>query len=206
MPIKIAFVLRYKDVLIDGFTTVDEHNKIFAKKGKVWFGKFGIPINNSTLKLASEPDVEAYLILVRSRRSHKDTDPKLFIARCLEAQNKTPSLDFIPSYYRKQNEVSTYFCLTSKIQPLKMTEAQTLIIASSGDAFLRAVQKCPKTFFLVTKRHDVKKLKTILPNLYRKDEQHNSRKMKRVVRRVKPFSENDELYEEPVDVFNIEQY
>jgi len=204
MPIKIAVVLRYKDDLLDdGLTTVEEHNKIFTKKGKVWFGKFGLPINNTTLRLSTEPDVEAYLILVRAKRSHKDTDPKLFIARCLVAQNKTPRLELIPSYYRKHTELSTWFCLTSKIQPLKISEAQTWIIASSGDALLRAVQKCPRTFFLVTKKCDAKQLQTILPSLHCKDEQHKGRTPKRAVR---PFADNDDSYEEAGDTFNNAQY
>ena len=207
MPIKIAVVLRYKDDLLDnGLTTVDEHNKIFAKKGKVWFGKFGLPINNTTLRLSSEPNVEAYLILVRAKRSHKDTGQKLFIARCLEAQNKSPRLDLIPSYYRKHTELSTWFCLTSQIKPLKMAEAQTWIIASSGDALLRAVQKCPRTFFLVTKKSDAKRLQAMLPNLHRKDEQHNGGKAKRVVRPAKPFADDDNSFEESVDTFNEAPY
>ena len=88
MPIRIAIVLRYKDDFLDsGMSTVEEHNKILRKRGKVWLGKFGVPIKPSTLKLSVEPDVAASLILVRAKKNQKDTDPRLFVAGFSKAQN-----------------------------------------------------------------------------------------------------------------------
>jgi len=166
MPTRIAIVLRYKDDLLDrGTTTVEEHNNILRKKGKVWLGKFGLPIKLSTLKLSVEPDVAASIILVRTKKTPKDTDPRIFVARFSEAQNNHPQSDFIPSYYRKHCHVDTWFCVTSEIRPMKTIEAQAWVVASSGEPLLLAIRNCPRTFFLVTRRSDVKRVQLLLAKM-----------------------------------------
>ena len=160
---RIAIVLRYKDDLFDsGTTTVEEHNKILRKRGKVWLGKFGLPIKPSTLRLCVEPDVEASIILVRAKRNPKDTDPRIFVARLSEARNSAPQSDLIPSYYRKHLDVDTWFCVTSEIRPMKTVEAQAWVALSSGEPLLLGIRNCPRTFFLVTRRADVKRFLSLL--------------------------------------------
>jgi len=179
MPIRIAIVLRYKDEFLDsGITTVEEHNKILRKKGKVWLGKFGMPINRLSLKVSSEAHVEPFLILVRSKKGRNDTENNLFIARISKVQNKSPQPAFVPPYYRERCDVNTWICLKSEIRKMNKSEALTWVTAYSGDSLLHAIRKCPKTFLLATKESDAEKLQIILMKLRRSDEQPLRRKIK----------------------------
>jgi len=201
MPIRIAIVLRYKDDLLDsGATTVEEHNNILRKRGKVWLGKFGLPIKPSTLKLSAEPGVVASLILVRARRTQKDTDPRLFIAPFSEAQNNHPRADLIPTYYRKHCHVDTWFCLTSEIRTMKTTDAQGWVVASSREPLLLAIRNCPRTFFLVARRPDVERLQSLLTRMPVGEGPHHApNQMQRRGQNFAPLTDEYGLASDPFD-------
>lgn len=166
MPIGIGIVVRYKDDLLTGDrTTVGEHNKILRAKGKVWLGKFGIPVRSSTMMLFSEPNVEARLILVRARKRQNDTDPRIFVTTISSAQNKRPTLTLVPGYYREHCYVDTWFCLTSELRQMKTSEAKSWVVASSKQPLLTAISTCPRTFFVVCRRADLARVQALLAKI-----------------------------------------
>ena len=163
MPITIGIALRYKDDLLDdGATTVEEHNKIIQETGNVWLGKFGVPIISATLKALSEPGVEATLILIRSKLAKNDDRPKMFSAPFSGARNARPQSKLIPSYYRKQRDIDTWFCLTSEIRPLTNAEAKAWVIISTGEGLLVSVRRCPRQFFLISRKAGLKRCQKFL--------------------------------------------
>ena len=151
--LEIAIVVRYNDDFeLDGFLTVEEHNKIQSHWGTVWFGKYGVPINSSTLRLCTAKNVCAQLILVRRRRGNKEKLGRVHVAEISKAQTSQPGLKFIPDYYRKHaSRYDTWFCLKSQLAPLSDNEASSWLMASSGQILSIGLKKCPRTFFLVVK-------------------------------------------------------
>ena len=161
--LQIAIFLRFRDDYHNiPETTIEAHNEIFFRKGKVWLGKFGLPINRSMLELCNTPNVETKLILSRSKTSKRDAGPLLFIADVSASQNTPPLFSLVPKYYRDQEDVYTWFCLSSEIKPLKTSEAKSWIVASSAQSLLVAVRRCPRTYFLLTKRADKTKVRSLL--------------------------------------------
>ena len=163
MPINIGIALRYKDDLLDRTTTtVDEHNKIIHKSGKVWLGKFGVPIGTGILKALSEPTVQATLILLRSNQPKSVNRPKYHSAPISEARNARPKSTLIPAYYRKEPQVNTWFCLAQDIQPLTDAEVKSWVIISSGQTLLATIRYAVRPFFLITKKADLGKCRQFL--------------------------------------------
>lgn len=162
--IHIAFVLRYKeDFASEDLYTVPEHNKIQRANGKVWFGKFGVPIRPPTLEICSASNVQTEIILVRSGSDKKISSPRVHIASLSKAQNGQPKPNLVPEYYRKHcARIDTWFCLDSQLIPLTDRETNTWVIISSGQTVAATLKKCSQTFFLVTKHRDLAAAQSLL--------------------------------------------
>ena len=151
----MGFLLRFRDPpSAPPGTAVEAHNQLFRQKGKVWLGKFGLPLTNATLQLSTQPGVQPKLILARPKAGAKDALPRIHIADIAVAQNARPPANLIPEYYRKQSDVGTWFCLSSQLQPLTDAQADRWVIVSSAQPLLLTVRRVARTFFIVCLEKD----------------------------------------------------
>ena len=109
-----GIVIRYGNNLCEGeFDTIAEHNKVFARKGVVYIGKFGKPLGRNHLERCnSKPPTK--LILVKREGGQY----LAFVADIAEASRKRPSMENVPAYYGRRTDVSTWFKLASELKPL----------------------------------------------------------------------------------------
>jgi hypothetical protein len=166
-PIRIAYLLRFRDDLVKAATsTIAAHNDLLRKKGKVWLGKFGLPVGLSALGLSAAPGIETALILARSRPPKHNTGPRFFVANLAAATNSRPTSSLIPDYYRNNPEFSTWFCLSSELRPLSEAEAKAWVVASSGQALPLAIKNCPRTYLLLVRKSDRSRFKPFLDQTF----------------------------------------
>lgn len=150
--IPVGVILRYSDHMLDSSTsTVEEHNKILRKEGKVWFGKFGKGFSAGLITALNQPGLELTFIAVRPKKRTKDDTQRTFGAHCLRCQTERPPAKLIPSYYRHLIP-ETWFCLTSELKPLMPPQLERWLIVSSEQPATSALASTPRSFFLVTTR------------------------------------------------------
>jgi hypothetical protein len=166
--VSIAVVIRYKDDYLGRrLDTVHEHNKVITEKRKVWLGKFGAPVTPAILGLCGSKNLEMFLILVRPKG--KANEPTLFMAKVSSAQNKRPSLSFVPLYYRKQYDVNTWFCLKSPIKPVNSKELESWVVASSERPLLQTLRQSNRPYFIASIKKQVKEVQAIINTVLRRE-------------------------------------
>jgi hypothetical protein len=164
--IQVAVLIKFKEN--PRTPTIESHNEVFRANGKVWLGKFGIPIGSEVLDIFQNPEVEGSLILARPKMGKTETAHQLFIARISDAQKKRPTPTLIPAYYRKQQDVDTWFCLSSELRPLSQREAKGWLVASNRESLLNSiVRRSRRTFSLLVRRADRLRLQPLLATSFR---------------------------------------
>lgn len=161
----LGIVVKYNDALLNADTsTVDEHNKVFHEKGRVWFGKFGVPIRLGDLSLCSGRGVELRLILFRTK---KIPGPRVFFAPISAAQGRLPPSSLVPAYYRNDRTIYTWFCLSERIRPMKPTEISSWVLAHSELPLLNTVTRSSRTFFWAAQKTHAARVSAFLGSVKR---------------------------------------
>jgi len=164
---KIGILIKYTDDdLSKGLNSVEVHNKILRKSGKVWIGKYGLPIDSRMLTLCASADIDLLLICIRTQSV--ENEPKFFSAKILAAQNKRPPTSLVPSFYRKHCAVQTWFCLDSIIEPMTPKEILSWCAVSSGQPLLAVLRKGGRDHFYLAKKDELNEVQKLINDRTRK--------------------------------------
>lgn len=140
-----GIVIRYGNNLCEGqVDTIAEHNRIFARKGVVYIGKFGKPLRRSNLERCNSK-LPTKLILVK----REEGQYLAYVADIAEASRKRPSIENIPAYYCKRSDVSTWFKLASRLKPLTQETLGFWFTSSSHQKLTATLATSMAGFFYV---------------------------------------------------------
>ena len=150
MKKQYGFVIRFQDEeFTGGKSTIKEHNRLLAKEGKVWVGKFGRHIGQINMNLCFDQDTEVYLILAKSG---KRQGTGIYIARVVEGQNTRPQKTLIPSYYQKRTDVRSWLLIKEPLKELSLKEISRWVIRSSGMPLIESLASSMAGFFVAVKK------------------------------------------------------
>jgi hypothetical protein len=148
MDAPIGLILRFGDnLLTKNIDTIEEHNKIYEKHGRVYFGKNGKFIGKAAIEICNNEKMIKYLILAKIvAKRHV-----LHIAEIESAQSVRPSLHLIPKYYRDRAGILSWICLKSLLYPLNEDELTLWSIKSSGSNILTTLRESMASYFIAIK-------------------------------------------------------
>lgn len=163
--IKLGFVLRITDLMAPpGTTTVDEHNRIFESNGEVWLGKFGRAISANCLSEASASS-ENYLILVSligwQGSRHSPNRLLAYISRISKISLEPPPPNLVPSYYRAEKNIHTWFCLAEPLEYIDEKEQMSWTVRTTGTFISQALRG--SSSFVFTQRKSGKIIRSTAP-------------------------------------------
>lgn len=147
----IAFVMRYHDNDVPrGSSTIEEHNAIILKKGRVWVGKYGVRVSEKNLEFCKNKDYTTKLILVKSAGLNRGYDA--YISNVIDAKWEKPNKQLIPSYYHKRQDVGTWFCINKRFKKLSGEDLLSWIVKSSRELLVDSLHMSMSGFFVAIEK------------------------------------------------------
>lgn len=150
--------IRYSDELQEPkVNTIEEHNAVFNRVGRVFVGKFGQPLGDSHISDCNE--TKAWnLILVKKDKPGQYSAWK---ARIQSVQKYRPDPDQFPKYYSARSDVRIWFELAEPFSPLEKTEMLKWVTKSSNQPLINSLMYSMSGLFYV--KYDPDSKATISP-------------------------------------------
>ncbi len=150
----IHLVVRFSDRLLHGVDTIAEHQKVLERRGKVWFGKVGKPMGDTTLEVLDRQvraGVPSYMYLVQRTENKYDA----WKGTLVEVQNYAPTnhTELIPTYYFGTLHLENlgFWAQLSDLVPVTGDELSKLYSVSSHTAIVQTLLSSMAGLFVVTK-------------------------------------------------------
>jgi len=155
--IRAALVLKYRESVDSTLDTVEAHNDIFKKHGKVYIAKFGVPIiGYALLRLGDAVDLS--LILLRRRGDALG----IFQAHVEKMVTSRPPKELYPAYYRSLTQIGNWFCLNSSLNPIRQDELDKWVIATSGSPVASTLLHSTRTYVSAVYSKDLAQYQAVL--------------------------------------------
>ena len=137
-----TIALRFADNIAPQDGTIAEHEKVLAKLGYVWYGKFGTRVSNNNKSVILLSDDKRILLI------HSGTNKRYWF-HIEDISYKTPELIGIPEYYRDiAGTIKTWFKVT-KIEKATKDVMSKCTIASSGNPLSAVSRHSMSPYFII---------------------------------------------------------
>ncbi len=137
-----TIALRFGETIAPECGTIQAHNEIITKYGKVWYGKFGNTISDKVINTIMETDNPKILLI------HSGTTNRYW-AYIEDISKSIPEKKYIPSYYHTEiNRIKTWFCV-NHFEKAENDVMSKCIVASSGAILSNASKHSMSPFFII---------------------------------------------------------